>query len=62
VACDEYQRLEKVYFAALIENSKIILRMANMESETWSEAAKETRAACEYALANLNQHKAKHGC
>jgi hypothetical protein len=62
VPCDEYQRLEKIYFAALVENSKIRLRRANMESETWSEAAMETREACETALIDLNQHGAEHGC
>jgi hypothetical protein len=62
VPCGEYQRLEKIYLASLVENSKIRLRMANMESETWSEAAKETRAACDTALIDLNQHRAEHGC
>jgi hypothetical protein len=62
VPCDEYQRLEQIYFAALVENSKISLRRANMESETWREAANETRAACEATLSDLNKHRAEHGC
>ena len=60
--CDEYERLEKIYLAALIENSKIRLRRVNMESETWREAANETRVAWETALDNLNQHIVEHGC
>jgi hypothetical protein len=62
VPCGEYQRLDKIYLAALIESSKISLRRANMETETWSEAAKETRKACERALIDLKQHQAEHGC
>jgi hypothetical protein len=62
VPCGEYQRLDKIYRAALIESSKISLRSANMETETWSEAAMETRKACKRALIDLKQHKAEHGC
>jgi hypothetical protein len=52
----------RIYFAALVENSKINLRRANMESETWREAANETLAACEATLSDLNKHRAEHGC
>jgi hypothetical protein len=62
VPCDEYQRLEKIYLTALVEGSKIRLRRANMEGDTWSEAAMETREACEKALIDLNEHRAEHGC
>jgi hypothetical protein len=60
--CAEYQRLETIFLTALIENSKIRLRRINMESETWREAAKETRADCEAALEELNAHRREHGC
>jgi hypothetical protein len=38
------------------------MRILNTKSEAWREATKEARAACDVALADLNQHREEHGC
>jgi hypothetical protein len=62
VHCEERERLEKLYLAAVAENSKTGLTIPDMRSEAWRKATKQTREACETALANLNAHRKEHGC
>jgi hypothetical protein len=60
--CQERDRLTNAYLAAVVEHGKIGARYANHKSEVWREATKETSAACEAAIADLNAHRKEHGC
>jgi hypothetical protein len=60
--CEERERLEKIYLAAVVRNAKAGLGIADMRSEAWREATKDTRDACEEALEQLNAHRREHGC
>ncbi len=60
--CEERKRLAKVYLDAVRKTSIAGLRILNAKSEAWREATKETRAACDVTLANLNRHREEHGC
>jgi len=62
VPCEEKDRLTAVYLAAVVKNALAGRTVADIKSEAWREATKETRAACEKALEELNRHKAEHGC
>jgi hypothetical protein len=62
VPCGERQRLEKIYFVAVVENDRAAIAIADVESEAWRDATQETREDCAEALADLNQHRAGHGC
>ncbi len=60
--CEERMRLAKVYLEAVRKNSIAGMRILNTKSEAWREATKETRAACDAALAELNRHRTQHAC
>ncbi len=62
VLCEERQLLAKVYLDAVRKNSIAGMRILNTKSEAWREATKETRAACDVTLADLNRHREEHGC
>lgn len=60
--CEERKRLEGIYLAAVAANNEAARIVADMRSEAWREATKDTRAACEEALADLSAHRKEHGC
>jgi len=62
VPCEERKQLAKVYLDAVRKNSIAGMRILNAKSEAWREATKETRAACDLALTELNRHREEHGC
>jgi hypothetical protein len=62
VPCEERKRLEKVYLDAVRKNGMAGAHILTTNSEAWLEATKETRAACDVALADLHQHREEHGC
>jgi hypothetical protein len=62
VPCEERKRFEQVYLDAVRKNVMSGARILNTKSEAWREATKKTRAASDVALADLNQHRKKHGC
>jgi hypothetical protein len=62
VLCEERARLEKIYLDAVLELSSAGVHIADMKSEAWREATKETREACQGTLADLNDHRKGHGC
>ena len=60
--CEERKRLERLYLDAVRKNAVAGAHLLNTKSEAWREATKDTRAACDVALANLNRHREEHGC
>jgi hypothetical protein len=62
VVCEERKRLERLYLDAVRQNAVAGAHLLNTKSEAWREATKDTRAACDVALANLNRHREEHGC
>ncbi len=60
--CEERLRLTKLYIDAVTLNQAAGRGIADMKSEAWREATRETRADCEMALAELNAHRREHGC
>jgi hypothetical protein len=52
----------KVYLDAVFRNRQAGGTIADMKSEAWREATRETRAACEEALEQFNAHRKEHGC
>jgi hypothetical protein len=62
VVCEERKRLERLYLDAVRKNAVAGAHLLNTKSEAWQEATKDTRAACDVALANLNRHREEHGC
>ena len=63
--CDECRRLTGIYLAAIERNNEAASAMAEHFRddwpETWHVEMKALHAACEKALRDLDQHKAKHG-
>jgi hypothetical protein len=52
------------YLDALAANGRAQKTVADIRSKAWREATHETRAACEEALASLNEHRqltVRHG-
>lgn len=62
VPCEERKRLESIYIDAVRKNVKAGAHILDTKSEAWREATKETSAACDVALENLNRHREEHGC
>jgi hypothetical protein len=62
VYCAERERLEKVYLASFAANAFAGRFVADMRSEAWREATKETQVACKAALADLKRHRKEHDC
>jgi hypothetical protein len=60
--CEERQQLAKVYLDVVRTTAVDGVRILNVKSKAWREATKETRVACDVALADLNQHMREHGC
>ena len=60
--CEERLRLTRLYLDAVTLNQAEARTVADMKSEAWREATKETREACTVALADLNDHRKQHGC
>jgi hypothetical protein len=60
--CEERTLLAKVYLDAVRKTAIAGMRILNAKSEAWREATKETRTACDVALADLNRHREAHGC
>jgi hypothetical protein len=60
--CEERKRLESIYLDAVRKNAMAGVHILDAKSKAWQEATKETSAACDVALANLNDHREKHGC
>jgi hypothetical protein len=60
--CEERLRLTTIYFDAIEKNNLAGNVAPDPKSEAWREATKDTRTLCEYALAELNQHRREHGC
>jgi hypothetical protein len=62
VPCEQRRRLATVYLDAVRKNGMAGAHIMNTKSKAWREATKETRPACDVALADLNQHREEHGC
>jgi hypothetical protein len=62
VHCEDRDRLTEIYLAAIRKHDIASLKVPDMKSEAWREATKETREACQEALAELNIHRQEHGC
>jgi len=62
VSCKERDRLVYLYLDAVAQNIEAGKAYLDMRTYQWREATKETRAVCEDALADLNRHRAEHGC
>jgi hypothetical protein len=62
VHCEERKLPEKAYLDAERKNIMAGAHILNTNSKAWREATKETRAACDVALADLNRHREEHGC
>lgn len=62
VGCEERQRLILIYLDATEAHRKASESVDGVQSPVWLEATKETRQACERALAALKLHIREHGC
>jgi hypothetical protein len=62
VHCEERKRLAQVYLDAVRANALVGAHILSTKSEEWFVATKETRAACDVALAELNRHREEHAC
>jgi hypothetical protein len=66
MACNDGQQLIDAYLAAVAKNNEAAAAMAESRrdqwSDTWREKMREITAACRKALAELDQHRAEHGC
>jgi|HubBroStandDraft_1064217.scaffolds.fasta_scaffold211294_2 hypothetical protein len=60
--CGTRERLIAAYMSAIVNVSEAGFAIADMKSEAWREATKETREACRNALEDLNSHRKEHGC
>ena len=60
--CEERQPLVKAYVDAVRKNAQAGAHILDTKTEAWREATKETRVACDVALADLNRHREEHGC
>ena len=60
--CEERLRLNKLYIDAVTLNQAAGRTVADMKSEAWREATKETREICTMRLADLLAHRKEHGC
>jgi hypothetical protein len=62
VHCEERERLTSIYLDATEANRKASESVIDIHSPEWLEATKETRQACETALAALKTHIQEHRC
>ena|ERR1700722_18013553 len=66
VPCDNSQQLLDAYLATVARNNEAASAMAESRrdqwSDTWRAKMREIAAACRKALAELDQHRAEHGC
>jgi hypothetical protein len=62
VTCAERECLTKACLAAVVKNTQAGKPVADLKSEAWRDATKETRELCGTALAKLNGHKKEHCC
>ena len=60
--CEERKRLANAYLDAVRKTAIAGMRILNTKTEAWRDATKETRVACDVALADLNRHREEHGC
>jgi hypothetical protein len=60
--CEERLRLTKLYIDAVAVNQMAGRAIAEMKSEAWREATRETREICTATLADLLAHRKEHGC
>ena len=60
--CEERKRLANVYLDSVRKNAMAGARILTTNSKAWLEATKETRPACDVALADLKRHREEHGC
>lgn len=60
--CEERERLLRVYLAAVDKYVAASEQVSDVKGLDWQQATKDTREDCEVALAELNRHKAEHGC
>lgn len=60
--CEERDKLQRIYMNAVVQNARTGLHFSDVASQAWLEATKDTREDCEEALAELNRHRAEHGC
>jgi hypothetical protein len=50
-----------LYLAAVAANNEASGTVADVKTEAWREATKDTREACQEALSDLNEHRKQHG-
>jgi hypothetical protein len=66
VYCKQRERLIKLHLAAVAKNAEAGETLAESRGkgwrEAWLEATREARRACRETLADLNRHRAEHGC
>jgi hypothetical protein len=64
--CEERDRLLSIHLAAVAKNAEAAPAIAKLKGEGWSEAwweaKKEARRILQETLADLNRHRAGHGC
>jgi len=60
--CEQREKLQQIYLDAVVLNARVGLNFADVNSKEWLEATNETRQRCLDALADLDRHKAEHGC
>jgi hypothetical protein len=64
--CEERQRLNSLHLAAVARHTEVEEAVAEPKSqggrEARQEAMKQTRRVCRETLADLNRHRAEHGC
>jgi hypothetical protein len=60
--CKERERLTQAYLDATENHRRVSDSVKSIQSPEWLEATKETRQACETALAVLKLHMREHGC
>jgi hypothetical protein len=64
--CIERRRLVSIYIAVIAKNYEARNVIPSLHGKGWREeqrdATKNIHVACETAIADLNRHRAEHGC